>query len=233
MTHLFSVSVIVPVYNEEDSIAQSVLRNINVLEASQCDYEIIVVNDGSNDKSLSILEQFFAKEECVKIVHSSTNGGFGKAVRKGIEIASKEYMLCVPADSPLTEAIFAKFMANANSYDMIASYRKERLGYSWRMKLNSIVYRWLVIAIFDVRVRDFNWIHLYKRSIFLDPTFTLQSNGIFFLAEVIIQCNRRHYLIGEFEVEQEMRLTGIATASKLSSILKTIRELLHFKRTLK
>jgi glycosyltransferase involved in cell wall biosynthesis len=233
MTHLFAVSVIVPVYNEEDSIAQSVLRNINVLASSQCDYEIIVVNDGSNDKSLSILEQFFAKEKCVKIVHSSTNGGFGKAVRKGIKMASKDYVLCVPADSPLTEVVFEKFVANANCYDMIASYRKERLGYSWRMKINSIVYRWLIITIFNVRVRDFNWIHLYKRCIFSDPTFTLQANGIFFLAEVIIQCKRRHYLIGEIEVEQEMRLTGIATASKLSSILKTIRELLYFKRKLK
>jgi dolichol-phosphate mannosyltransferase len=233
MTDPFSISIIIPVYNEEDSIAQSVLRNVIVLRDSKCDYEIILVNDGSKDASLSIIRQFFANETYLKIISYPDNGGFGKAVREGIKAATKDYILCVPADSPLNQTIFDKFRLAADRYDMIASYRRERIGYSWRMKLNSSAYHWLLCRLFGTRVRDFNWMHLYSKRIFEEAKFNLYANGIFFLAEIIIQCDRNGYHIGEIEVDQEMRLTGIATASRLSSIIKTLREMFRFRRLLR
>ena len=223
-----SISIIVPIYNEEEAIISSIFRNITVLQSFHCDFEIILVNDGSKDNSLEIIKSEFSKLPYVRILSYEENGGIGKAIRSGLDICSKEYILCVPVDSPLNNDMFGSFVSNIGKADVIVSYRRERIGYSYRMKINSYAFHLLISKLFQMRLTDYNWIHCYHRKIFDEKKITLHANGIFILAEVLILAQRNKYTIIEIPVDQEIRLTGIATASKLSAIINTLKEMVAF-----
>ncbi len=226
---MLPVSVIVPVYNEEAIIENSVSRDIEQLRQFNCDYEILIINDGSSDQSAQIIDRCFGNKPEIKIIHKQVNEGFGSAIKTGVEFASKEHLLCIPADSPLTSEVLQSFLQAASRADVIVSYRLKREGYSARMQLNSLAYHFIVRSLFRIHLRDFNWIHMYHRRIFENGT-NIRSKGIFMLAEVLIDAKRKGYTFHEIPVRQTQRITGVATASKLSTIFKTLKEIFAYYR---
>ncbi len=227
MKHIL-ISIVTPIYNEEAIIASSVYQNIAAAASVTDCYEIILVDDNSTDRSRSIIESEFGKNELVSILHKEVNEGFGGAVKSGIASAKGKYILCVPSDSPLSPAIFSLFFENAVKADVLVSYRKERRGYSVLMKFNSIVFHALVSVLFNMQLRDYNWIHMYHRRIFDEGKIVITYPGIFMLSEVLIKAKRKGYTFYEFEVEQNERLTGIASASRLPTMAKTLFDIFHF-----
>ncbi len=224
-----SFSIITPVYNEASIIEEAILQNIAVLENAQVVYEIIIVNDGSLDKTADILEKKFTVHPKIKFISHRTNMGFGGAVKTGIENTTNTYLLCVPVDSPLTDELFQAFKNAANKADVVVSYRIARLGYTPRMRLNSFVYHFLIELMFDIHLQDFNWIHLYHRRLFKEGGIEITSKGIFMLAEVLIKAQSKGYTFFEIPVVQSERITGTASASKFSVMLKTFFEMTAFR----
>jgi len=222
---MFSVSVVTPVFNEEEIIESAIKTNLLLLKQFNCDFEVVIVNDCSTDGSAMIIDRCFSNSAEIKIVHKPANEGFGGAVKSGIAVASKDYILCVPADSPLTSEVLEVFIKAAGKADIVVSYRLERLGYTWRMKVNSKVFHFLVSKLFDIQFRDFNWIHMYSRRIFSIGGIEIRSKGLFMLAEVLIAAKRKGFSFYEIPVQQTQRATGIATASKLSTLINTLREI--------
>jgi len=228
LNNQFSVSVVTPIYNEEEIVVQAIQQNLDALNQLQCNYEIIVVNDGSTDKSRGLLEKHFAHFEKIKIIHHSKNEGFGRAVMSGIEHASKEYVLCIPSDNPLNTSILDKFSSVSKEADVVVGYRDGRKGYTLMMHLNALVFHSLVSTLFRIHLRDFNWIHMYSRKIFAERKVKVQSTGIFMLAEILIRAKKEGCTFHEIFIEQSVRVTGVASASKLSTMVKTLKELLFF-----
>lgn len=216
-----SLSIITPIYNEEEVLFNSIQSTLNSAQLYFKNIEYIIINDGSTDNSKSIIDNNF-DNDIFKIVHK-TNGGFGSAIKTGLALASKEYVICIPADSPLDIDTAKTFFEAYKKADIVVSYRVERMGYSKWMLFNSTVFHFLVSNLFNIKLQDFNWIHLYKTQIF--KYINIQSKGIFMLAEVLIKAKEHNFSFIEIPVHQKQRLTGIATASKPSAVLKTIIEM--------
>lgn len=225
----FPVSVIIPAFNEEAIIEASVQKALDVLQRHKADFEIIIVNDGSWDKTKEILEKKFSLTPGISIIHKPKNEGFGSAIRTGISQGKKEFLFCVPVDSPLTDELYVAFSNNARKADVLVSYRRKRIGYSMLMLLNSWIYHLTISLLFGMKLKDYNWIHLYHRKLFDDGGIKIEFNGIFMLAEILIKAKRKGYTFFEFEVEQTQRLTGIATSAKPSSMLKTLLDVVAFR----
>lgn len=226
MTKPLSLSVIIPAYNEEDIILSSVGQTLDAVKQMGVEYEVIIVNDGSADSTYQLICNNAQPWENTRCVNRERNGGFGAAVNSGIAAATKEFIICVPVDSPMDAETLAAFMKAAPHTDVVASYRVKRVGYTLRMRINSWVYHQMISAIFGMNLKDYNWIHLYRRSIFDKVAFT--SKGIFMLAEVLIEANKYRFRIAEIPVEQKQRITGVAASAKLSSILFVLREMLGY-----
>lgn len=229
MSPILSVSVIIPVYNEEQIIESSVRTNFNLLTQYNCDFEILIVNDGSRDQSNQIINHCFSEHPNILIFQKAVNEGFGSAVKLGIQLAQKKFILCVPADSPLKAEVLESFIKAAHHADIIVGYRVERLGYSWRMKLNSAAFHFIVKNLFDIHLRDFNWIHMYNRRVFSENGIGITSKGLFMLAEVLISAKRKGYSFYEIPVLQTQRITGVATASMYSTVIMTLKEIIAYK----
>lgn len=219
------ISIITPAYNEEDGIIACIDKTIQTMVALNVYYEYIIVNDGSTDKTEEKLLNHYSSDPNIKLINKK-NGGFGSAVKEGIKHVTTKYLICIPADNPLDVKTAMAMFHNHEEFDLVLGYRAKRNGYSFRMKINSYVFHLITTKMFKVHVRDFNWIHLYNKQIF--DIIVVESNGMFMLAEVIIKAKRFGFKMNEVEVNQVERLTGLATAAKLSSIVKTVRELLFF-----
>jgi glycosyltransferase involved in cell wall biosynthesis len=217
-----SLCIITPVFNEQDIIESSVNQTLQSALCFFKEIEYIIINDGSTDNSPTIINENF-NSSVFKIVHK-VNGGFGSAVTCGIENSTNEWIICVPADSPLDTSTAKIFYEAIDKADVIVSYRLQRKGYNYLMHLNSIVFHFLVSNFFNIQLKDYNWIHMYRKSIF--EKITIESKGIFMLAEVLIKAKKNKFSFHEVPVEQLQRLTGIATASKPSAVIKTIIEML-------
>lgn len=222
-----SLSIIVPVYNEEEIVESSVLKNINIASKNNIEYEIIVINDGSTDNSGQIIDNLASKYH-IRVVHHSENNGFGAAIKSGISLAEKDYVICVPTDSPLEQEHYQVFEENLGDADVLISYRIKRLGYTWWMQLNSIVYHFLISKLFSMNLKDYNWIHLYHNKLFKNQGISIEYDGVFMLAEVLIKAKQNHSTFKEVPIHQTQRTTGAASAAKPRVIIKTIRDLLHF-----
>jgi glycosyltransferase involved in cell wall biosynthesis len=228
-----SISVVIPLYNEESAVETAVLTTIATVSSFTADYEIILINDASTDNTLKVIDEKFSTYPAVVILDRKANGGFGAAVRSGIELSTKDYIICAPADSPLRIDTFSAFYANMDKGDIIVSYRRERKGYSLRMRLNAFIYHQLISVLFGMDLKDYNWIHLYNRKIFNTGSIVIEYDGIFMLAEVLIKAKRQGYTFYEVPVDQDERLTGIATSSRWPAVLSTLRDLIRFYFTVK
>ena len=96
MTFKGKVSIIIPCYNEEEIIQQTHIRVLSVLE--KCDlpsYEIIYINDGSNDRTLEVLEEIAKKDKAVKVICFSRNFGHQPAVTAGIHNCSGDVAIII------------------------------------------------------------------------------------------------------------------------------------------
>lgn len=226
-----SLSIVIPAYNEEEIIVTSVQQTLAAVSQAVADYEIIIVDDGSKDATQALVNKHLHEWPQARMVINKKNGGFGAAVWAGIQEASKEFILCVPVDSPIDLETLAPFLAVAPSTDVVASYRVKRVGYTLRMRFNSWAYHKLVSVVFGINLKDYNWIHLYRSCIFKKVTY--QSRGIFMMVEVLLEARKNGFKIAEIPVHQKQRVTGIATSAKLSTILFVLKEMQRYLKNAK
>ncbi|MCS7232112.1 MAG: glycosyltransferase, partial [Elusimicrobiota bacterium] len=110
------ISIIIPVYNEEKRIEQTLHILMNYIKNRFNRYEIIIVDDGSTDKTLQLLQKFIEYSE-IKVVMNKQNLGKGAAVRNGVLNAEGEYIYFTDADlsTPIEE--LEKFLSYIKDYD--------------------------------------------------------------------------------------------------------------------
>ncbi len=226
MSDSISLSIVIPAYNEEEIIVSSVQQTLEAVQAAITDFEIIIVDDCSIDTTRQLIEANVHRWPNTRLVCKEQNGGFGSAVWAGIQEATKEFILCVPVDSPMDHDTLAPFIATAPTTDVIASYRVKRVGYTLRMRFNSWAYHKLICQVFGLKLRDYNWIHLYRKQVFDKVQYN--SLGIFMMAEVLVEAHKYGYRIAEIPVDQKQRMTGIATSTKLSTILFVLEEMFAY-----
>lgn len=105
-----NISVIIPVYNIE-SYLESTLKSL--LDQTYKDFEVILVNDGSVDRSPDICDEYAAKYNCIKVIHKP-NGGVSSARNVGIENAQGEWIFFLDGDDLLTKDAFETLIKTAN-----------------------------------------------------------------------------------------------------------------------
>ena len=95
-----SLSLVLPAYNEEDNIEIVVRRAIEVLPEYTEGFEIVVVNDGSKDRTAEIIDRLATEDSRVRPVHHKSNQGYGGAVKSGFKASTCDYVMFMDADRP-------------------------------------------------------------------------------------------------------------------------------------
>jgi glycosyltransferase involved in cell wall biosynthesis len=224
-----NISIIMPAYNEELNIRSATLQNIETFSALGLDYEIIIVNDFSSDKTGEIADELAQEWSEIRSFHHKQNRGAGGAFKTGIAHAKKKYVIFVPFDNPLTREDLQAYLQRIDVCDIVVGVRVERLGYSTFARLASFVYNRIMIPLlFNIGISDVNWIQVYRRSHFEDGTLTFENSNIFFLVEILVQARKNKLIIAEVPSRMALRIHGKATSARLSVVWATFWDALNF-----
>lgn len=225
------LSVIVPVYNEEEILEASLKNKLEWLQQKNFATELIVVNDASTDLSeQKILSVKKSADEPVRFnyLKNKTNLGFGGAVWSGIAAARGEIILCLPADLFVVVEKVDEIIALLNTNDVVACYRNAKPGNSLVSIVGSSIYQGLIRAIYRLKIKDLNWVHAYRKSIFMENGICPKNNRIFFLAEVLILANRKKLRISEMELQQQGREHKKGASQSFGTFVKALSDLAAF-----
>lgn len=129
---IVEISVVIPFYNEEKNVDQLFQRLIEVLDKLKTTYEIICVNDGSQDDTLNCLVKYHQTQPQIKVINLSRNFGKELALTAGIDFANGEAIIPIDADlqdpPELIEQLITKWR---EGYDVVYATRNSRQGESW------------------------------------------------------------------------------------------------------
>jgi dolichol-phosphate mannosyltransferase len=217
------LSVVLPAYNEQETLRTVVDGAVEALEPLVGDFEIIVVDDGSTDGTNELLRELIeANRPRVRGLVHAHNRGYGAAIKTGFEAARKELIFYTDADGQFDVSDLSHFIPLIDEYDVVVGFRVYRYDTVVRSML-SWVYNLLVRILFRVKVRDVDCaFKLFRREVL--EAITIESDDFFVDAELVAKTRRWNFRLLEKGVRHYPRLAGETTvrASHIPQTLKRI-----------
>jgi len=225
-----SLSVFLPAYNEEANAANAVEGVSAVAERLGIDYEIILVNDGSADRTGEIGRELEGRIPHFRLVEHYPNRGYGGALKAGFAAAPKDLIAFVPADNQFDFGEIERFLAEADQADVVCGYRADRQD-NFIRKLNAFGWNTLVRLLFGYLCRDIDCgFKLLRREVL--ERVNLVSNGAMIDTELLAGARARGFRIAEVPVTHLPRVAGEATGANIKVIFRAFRDLMRFRRRL-
>jgi glycosyltransferase involved in cell wall biosynthesis len=221
-----SLSVVIPMYNEEAMIAHALDSVRAALERHLEDWEVIVVDDASSDGCAAIVESIAARDPRVRLLRHPSNRKLGGTVRTGFAAATRELVLYMDADLPFDpdEIGRAIHVLGVTGADMIAPYRFDRTTEGLKRTIYSYFYNTLIGVLFGWPHRDINFSFKLLRRELLDA-IELRSEGSLIDAELVVKARNLGFVIQQIGLDYFPRTKGHSTLSSPAVILKILREL--------
>jgi glycosyltransferase involved in cell wall biosynthesis len=221
-----TISLVMPMYNEEENIAHAVRVATEALTEFARDHEIIIVDDASTDRSPEIVRRLSTADPRIRVLRHERNQKLGGSLRDGFAAATKELVLYMDADLPfdpreIGRAISAMEVTRA---DMIAAYRYDRTGEGLRRAVYSYVYNGFIGVLFGWPHRDINFSFKLMRRELLDA-IELRSEGSLISAELITKAKNLGFVVQQIGLDYFPRTRGRSTLSSMGVIIKMLREL--------
>jgi glycosyltransferase involved in cell wall biosynthesis len=224
------LSAVLPAHNEEAVIAETVRNCAETLAILAPDYEIIVVDDGSTDRTGAIVEALAAADRHIRVVHNQTQRGYGGALIAGFQAAAKSLIFFMDADGQFDIRDIALLLPlRERGYRAVLGYRKHRRD-SLLRKINAWGWNVLVKLLFGLRVRDVDCaFKLYDAALVRAADVT--AEGAMVNTEMLVKLSRLGVPFIQVPVRHYPRRHGAATGANLRVIAHAFRELfrLHGK----
>ncbi len=225
---LHSLSIVLPAYNEDAVIGATLEQVLNGLATWVKDFEVIVVNDGSTDRTRAILAAITEVEPRVRVVTHERNQGYGSALADGFTAATKELTFFMDSDGQFDIRELARLLLFIDEYDAVIGYRLDRQD-SWVRKLNAWGWKRLIGWVLGVHVRDVDCAFKLLHTEFLHE-HPLETRGAMINAELLYKLKRLGYTFREVGVHHLPRQGGRATGARPGVILRAMRELFVYAR---
>ncbi len=224
-----SLSVIFPAFNEEANIRAVVEDAYRTIPKLAPIFEIIVVNDGSKDRTGEICDRLAEELSNVRVVHHVRNRGYGAALKSGIERARYNLIFFTDADGQFDLNEVAALLEQTDAYDIVAGYRARRQDPPHRL-----LFAWgwnvLVRIVLGVRIRDIDCaFKVFRRDVF--DRIQIQCVGAMVNTEIFAQAARFGMTVKEVRVNHFPRRHGKPTGGNIAVIRKAFRELIRMRRT--
>ena len=224
---LSSVSFFCPAYNDEKNLPVLVPHVSDFLKEITDVYEIIIVHDGSPDRTGEVADQLAREYPNVRVIHHPKNMGYGAALRDGFLGARYDYVMYTDGDNQYDVREFLPYLHLLDTADVLSGYVTKK-AVSFRRKVQSEVYNWLIRILFLVWCRDIDCaMKIYKRRV-LDG-ISIRSSSAFIDAEMIIKAKKAGFKVAQFPVTHFPRTQGLASGSKMSVIVATVREMIKYR----
>ncbi len=222
------LSVFFPAYNEEANLRETVEKALPVLGKVAETFEVIVVDDGSKDKTGEVAADLARKHKEVRVVTNNPNRGYGGALKVGFAACKYAWVVFTDADGQFdigeTSSFFEK-QKETGADLVIGYYRKRKVGVV--RKMGSWLWQFVVWLLFGLRVRDTDCgFKLFKKSAIEEWGSLEAERGAFITSEYLVKAKRRGQKIAEVPVTHYARKAGKATGASLAVILSSYKDLI-------
>ncbi len=229
------LSVFLPAYNEEKMLAKTTKNVDEILRKIAGNYEIIIVNDGSKDRTGEIADLLASQNKKVKVIHHQPNRGYGAALKSGMYAARFPWVVLIDADGQFDFNEVRKFFKKQKETgaDIVWGYTLKR-GVTFVRKINTFLWHTIISLFFGLRVK---WIdcgfRLFRKEV-VDKIPKLESErGAFISSEFLIKAKKAGFKIAEVGVHHYPDIAGSSTGADLKVIVKSFIDLLRLWRKLR
>jgi len=223
------VSVVLPALNEEANIGPMIEATASALTRLDLDHEIIVVDDGSTDSTLTVARSHAASFPRVVVLSHGSNRGYGAAIRTGFSTAAKDLVFYTDADRQFDVGDLEGFLPLIADHDLVIGFRIDRNDPIVR-SIFSWGYNRLVGLAFRIQVRDVNCAFKLMRREALER-IQLQSDDFFIDTEIIAAARKCNFRIAQRGVRHYPRVAGTTTV-RASDTVRTLRSVLVMRKRL-
>ena len=222
------VSLVIPVYRDERTVADVVTRALSLLDEVAERYEVIVVDDGSPDASGRIADELARTHAAVRVAHHPRNIGYGAAFKTGVAMSRHEWVCMVDGDTEYDVYDLKRMLMLRHYYPVVIAFRYRKL-YSTLRIFVSYVYNALLRFLFRTRFRDISTgIRVVHRSVLAEVM--IRSNSPFVGAELAIKAMLRGFPVGEVGIQTFPRKFGTGSVLTAGNVLKTLRDVFRMRR---
>jgi glycosyltransferase involved in cell wall biosynthesis len=228
---LTGLSVFLPALNEEGNIERVVRGFCGELPKVAANYEIIVVDDGSRDRTGEIVDRMATADPHIRVVHHERNQGYGSAVISGIKAARLPYVLLCDGDGQFDPADVELLAARIVDHDVVVGRRVRRADHLVR-RINGKAWTLLVRFLFGFRLGDIDCGFKLFRLEFVQG-IEFHAHGAMITTELLAWLTGRGARMCEVDVRHLPRLTGEQSGNSARVILRAFKELFVLYRDLR
>jgi len=219
-----TLSVIIPLYNEEENIPLLYEKLKNYLGPLKKEYEILFVDDGSTDSTLSLLEKIQSEDSRVVVLSLRRNFGQTAAFAAGFDFARGDIVVTMDGDLQNDPADISKLLELIKDHDLVSGWRKKRKDPFFSRRVPSLVANWLISKVTGVKLHDYGCsLKAYRRDVI--KNLKLYGEMHRFIPAVASWYGVR---VAEVEVAHHPRLKG-SSKYGISRTVKVVLDLITVK----
>jgi dolichol-phosphate mannosyltransferase len=219
------LSVFIPAFNEEGNIEATVLELRTALHVLPLEYEIIIVNDGSSDRTGEIAETMSRADPRVRVIHNPKNLGLAKTFRLGAQAARFEFVGWIPGDNGFPASSLEQWLTPVGEADLIQTYLSNmEVRYVGR-RVISRAYTRTMNALFRLDLKYYNGIQVYRRE--LIQNVQSSSDGFALQSEILVKLLTMGNTYIEVGLKMQERVQGESKAVKFKNIVDVIKTVIR------
>jgi dolichol-phosphate mannosyltransferase len=211
-----SISVIVTAMNEQGNLESAVDSVVRAVAPRFLTYEIIVIDDGSQDRTLDIAKSIAAANPRVRVYANSRNLGLGRSYRVGIDLARYEYTSWVAGNNLVPQEALERIYDRVGERDMVISYILRDVR-GFRRRTMSRAFTVCMNLLFSVHMRYYTGPCVYKSAV--AKRLRTRAQGSLFIAELLIRLLRARQTYVEIGLQPLPRSSGSTKTFRLRNVL--------------
>ncbi len=229
------LSVFFPAYNEEGNTRQTVIKAKKVLEKVAKVWEILVIDDGSKDKTAEIVKELSKEDRRIKLIRHKENRGYGASFKSGFYNAKYEWITFTDIDGQFEFSEITNFIEKQRETkaDLVIGYYKKRQVSKFKI-ITSKLWEMSVFALFGLHVKDIDCGFKFVSRKVIDQIPKLESErGAFISSEFLIKARKQGFKIVEIPVTHYPRVRGKGTGRDIKVIVQSFVDLFRLWKKLK
>lgn len=217
------LSIFFPFWNEEKNVRKVVEDAIPVAREIALEWEILIIDDGSSDKTYEIGKELAREYKNIRVITHSPNRGYGAALREGFSNAKYKYIVFTDGDRQFNFSEVSKYIEKIEGADIVIGHRKKRRDNMTRHILMNLLKIWDFIF-FRFYFKDIDCGFKMFRKDALDKIMPLRSEGAMITTEILAKARKKNLKISEVEVSHFAREYGNQSGANFAVVFRAILE---------
>lgn len=210
------LSIMVPALNEQDNIEKTVNEILKGVKGKLDDYEILIFNDGSTDRTGDIAQKLSNKNKRIKVINHKKPQGMGSCYREGLAKAKFEHYMYIPGDNQFPSAALSRMLTKIGQADIIIPYVTNMNIRPLTRQILSSGFTKILNAAFNLNVSYYNGTVIHKTALL--KTALPKTDGHAYQAEILVRLLKRGATFKEIGYDMYERRGGKTSAFKWKNV---------------